>query len=134
MACQNVIEHGHWYLSESGELIDPAGTVRRLEPRVAEVLDTLLERPGHVVSRTELFEQVWRDRIVIDAALTRCVAQIRAALDDRPPHRYVETLPKRGYRFIGRVSACGYTRTPDRIDVRAQRPVPCLALRPESAT
>ncbi len=76
----------------------------RLGPVNMKVLATLLARPGDMVSRGELFEQVWRNQIVSDDALTRCVSDIRSQLrklsgrDD-----WIETLPKRGYRWTGPV-------------------------------
>lgn len=77
----------------------------RLGPVNMKVLAALLARSGDMVSRGELFEQVWRNQIVSDDALTRCVSDIRGQLrklsgrDD-----WIETLPKRGYRWTGPVS------------------------------
>jgi DNA-binding winged helix-turn-helix (wHTH) protein len=70
-----------------------------------KVLSALLAQPGRMVSRGELFEGVWPNQIVSDDALTRCVSDIRGQLrklsgrDD-----WIETLPKRGYRWIGQVN------------------------------
>jgi DNA-binding winged helix-turn-helix (wHTH) protein len=95
---------GEWcFMPSSGEL-SGRGRKRRLEPRVSEVLTVLLAHPNEVLSRMRLFELVWRDRIVVDEALTRAISQLRLALDDvEAPHRYVETLPKRGYRWVAGV-------------------------------
>jgi DNA-binding winged helix-turn-helix (wHTH) protein len=77
----------------------------RLGPVNMKVLATLLARPGDMISRSELFEGVWRNQIISDDALTRCVSDIRGQLrklsgrDD-----WIETLPKRGYRWTGPVS------------------------------
>ena len=111
MQHENAYSEWCWYLPDSGELMGDHHGRRRLEPVVAQVLDALLQRAGQVVSRRSLFDQVWRDRVVIDAALTRCISIIRSSLGDRPPHRYLETLPKRGYRFIGKVETCSCTST-----------------------
>ena len=92
------------YDSLSGELT-ANGHTERLEPRTSQVLDVLLAHKGRVVTRQTLFDSVWRDACVVDEALTRCISQIRRALDDTPPHRYVQTLHKRGYRLL----ACGQT-------------------------
>lgn len=146
MNTQTTPAQGHWYLPESGELLDGSGRTRRLEPRVAQVFDALLAHPGHVVSRTELLEQVWSERVVVDAVLTRCIAVIRAALKDQRRHGYIETLPKRGYRFVGEVRQCRWARcstvaTADgegadtNIDASAgpvDPPIRCLALRRQS--
>ena len=83
----------------SGE-ITINGHIERLEPRTASVLEVLIAHRGHVVSRDELFRTVWPNRYVVDEALTRCISQIRRAFGDTPPHSYIETLHKRGYRLV----------------------------------
>lgn len=95
------------YLPTTGELIGDAAAPVRLEPLVARVFDTLIARSGRVVSRATLLDEVWGDRVVVDASVTRCIGILRSALhDDTVPHRYIETLPKRGYRFVATVRDC----------------------------
>ncbi len=63
----------------------------------------LTERPGHVVTREEIRQRLWRGDTFVDfeRSINFCINQIRAALgDDAEKPRYVETLPRRGYRFI----------------------------------
>lgn len=85
-----------------GLVANAGGESTRLGPVNMKVLSTLLAQPGRMFSRGELFEAVWPNQIVSDDALTRCVSDIRAQLrklsgrDD-----WIETLPKRGYRWIG---------------------------------
>ncbi len=72
-----------------------------------QVLALLLERPGQVVTRDELRRQLWRDEVFVDFdnGLNIAIARLRTALGDSAEHpRFIETLPKRGYRFIGTVS------------------------------
>ena len=79
-----------------------------LQPQPAQVLATLVERAGQVVTREELRRAVWPDDTFVDfdRGLNFCIAQIRAALtDDAHMPRYVRTLPKRGYEFICPVTA-----------------------------
>jgi DNA-binding winged helix-turn-helix (wHTH) protein len=92
----------------SGELAG-MGSDTRLPPRVAAVLALLVERSGAVVSRVELQQRLWPDTTVeFDDGLNSCIRQLRAALgDDANAPRYVETLPKRGYRFLPAVSVVG---------------------------
>jgi TolB-like protein/DNA-binding winged helix-turn-helix (wHTH) protein/Flp pilus assembly protein TadD len=72
-----------------------------LTPRAFDVLRYLIEQRGRVVEKQELFERVWRDSFVTDSALAREIKEIRRALsDDAAAPRYVETVHKRGYRFI----------------------------------
>jgi DNA-binding winged helix-turn-helix (wHTH) protein/TolB-like protein len=89
----------------SGELTRGAET-ERLAPQVARVLGILLERPGDVITREELRQRVWPNVTVeFDQGLNFCVRQLRIALGDDAEHpRFVETLPKRGYRFCARVA------------------------------
>src|SRR4029450_3554639 len=86
----------------SGELTR-SGTPVRLQPQPARVLALLTERAGSVVSRDELRQNIWADGTFVDfeRGLNFCIAQIRSALgDDADSPRFVETLPRRGYRFI----------------------------------
>jgi pimeloyl-ACP methyl ester carboxylesterase len=65
------------------------------------VLRYLVERPGRLVTKQELFDAVWQDVFVGDAALKVCVREIRKALDDDAQQpRFIETAHRRGYRFI----------------------------------
>lgn len=78
-----------------------SGTARRITPRAFEVLLYLIENAGRVVGKGELFEAVWKESFVTDNALTRMIKEIRQVIgDDADAPRYIETVPKRGYRFI----------------------------------
>lgn len=73
----------------------------RLEPKVMEVLVCLAEHAGEVVSRATLYAAVWGETIVSDQALTNCISELRHHLgDDRADPRYIQTVPKRGYRLV----------------------------------
>jgi DNA-binding winged helix-turn-helix (wHTH) protein/predicted ATPase len=77
----------------------------RLTPKSLSVLCVLAERAGQVISKDELFQTVWPDVSVTDSALTSCVQELRHALgDDARKPRYIETLPRRGYRFREQIS------------------------------
>jgi eukaryotic-like serine/threonine-protein kinase len=87
----------------SGEL-RRNGTTVRLQPQPFKVLAVLACRPGEVVTREELQAEVWPAGTFVDfeQSLNFCVRQIRAALGDNAiSPRYLETLPRRGYRWIG---------------------------------
>ena len=80
--------------------------VRSLEPRAFDLLVYLIEQRGRVVEKQELFERVWKEAFVTDNALTRAIKEIRRTIgDDASSPRYIETLPKRGYRFIAEVKS-----------------------------
>ena len=80
----------------------------RLTPRSLAVLWHLAARAGRVVSKDDLFESVWADVAVTDSALATCIQEIRHALDDdaRQP-RYIETIHRRGYRFVASTQVDG---------------------------
>ena len=78
----------------------------RLTPRAFQVLSYVLERPGQLVTKEELFRVLWADTVVGDAALTMCIQEIRKALQDDAKHpQYLETVHRRGFRFIAPVAA-----------------------------
>jgi TolB-like protein len=78
---------------------------KTLEPRAFDLLIYLIEHRGRVIEKRELFEQVWKRSFVTDSALTQEIKQIRQAIGDNAvAPRYIETIPKRGYRFIAEVN------------------------------
>jgi DNA-binding winged helix-turn-helix (wHTH) protein len=81
-----------------------SGKETRVEPKVMEVLVYLAGRPGQVVQRETLIRDLWGDTFVTDAALTRCIAELRKLFDDdvRDP-RVIQTIAKSGYRLIAAV-------------------------------
>lgn len=89
----------------SGELFKDGAPVR-LQPQPARILAILASRPGEVVEREEIRRLVWGDSFLdFDANLNFCIKQIRQALgDSATAPRFIETLPRRGYRFLMPVS------------------------------
>jgi predicted ATPase len=82
-----------------------------LTPRAAAVLAVLVTRAGQLVTRRELFQSVWGDTVVSDAALTACIQELRRALaDDARRPRFIETRHRRGYRFAARVQSAAAPR------------------------
>ena len=70
-------------------------------PRAFDVLLFLVRNAGRVVEKQEIFDHVWKQTFVSDNALTKIIKEIRHVLaDDAHNPRYIETVPKRGYRFI----------------------------------
>lgn len=86
---------------DSGELFQ-GGSPVKLQPQPAKVLEALANRSGEVVSREEIRQLVWGDAFVdFDASLNFCIKEIRRALGDSATSpRFVETVPRRGYRFL----------------------------------
>src|SRR6185295_1344292 len=90
------------------ELDSAAGELRRqgdrvkLPPQPLRVLELLVRRGGDVVTRADIRERIWSDSFVdFEQGLNFCIRQIREALGDTADApRFVETLPRRGYRFL----------------------------------
>ena len=84
-----------------------------LTPRAAAVLAALVARAGELVTRQELFERVWGETVVSDAALSACIRELRGAhADDARRPRFIETRHRRGYRFAARVQPWSAPREP----------------------
>jgi TolB-like protein len=87
-----------------------------LRQQPCQVLALLLEHPGQVITRDDLRRRLWTDQVFVDFdnCLNIAIARLRTVLGDSAEHpRFIETLPKRGYRFIGdvsRIPAAGETR------------------------
>src|SRR5437016_6044665 len=107
-AHSSVIRFGIFELNpETGEL-RKSGTLLRIQPQPFKVLALLARHPGELISRDRLRRELWQDETFVDfdQGLNFCVSQIRAVLGDSADSpRYIETLPRRGYRFIGAVAA-----------------------------
>jgi len=100
------------------------GRATALEPQPAKALALLLSRPGGIVTREELRDGVWgKDTHVdFDRGLAYCLSQIRTALGDSGDNpRFIQTIPKKGFKFIAPVDRVG-----------AQAPSPEPKARPES--
>lgn len=101
---QQIYEFGAFRLDLTERLLTRKGKPITLTPKAFEVLVWLLERHGHLVEKDELMNAVWADSVVEEANLSRTVWALRNALgDDRNGHKYIQTIPKHGYRFIADV-------------------------------
>jgi Tol biopolymer transport system component/DNA-binding winged helix-turn-helix (wHTH) protein len=115
--------------SESGEL-RKSGIRIRLQAQPFRVLICLLERPGEVVTREEIQQRLWGNDTIVDFdhSLGTAINKLREALGDSAENpRFIETLARRGYRFIAPVTAVGV-----RHEERLGRPIDPDASTPES--
>jgi len=93
-------------LRRDGESVD-------LNARYLDALALLVSEPGKLVSKDRFLEEVWRGVPVTDEALTQCIKTLRGKLgDDAGRPRFIETVPKHGYRFIAPVTAAGVEAQP----------------------
>ena len=96
------------------------GVPVRLQPQPAKVLALLVRRAGEVITREDLRREVWGDgtHVDFDRGLNFCIAQIRTALGDSAESpRYLQTIPKQGYRFIAPVRPAKPASTASRLTV-----------------
>jgi len=103
----------------------------RLQEQPFQVLTVLLEHPGELISREELRREVWPEDTFVefDHALNTAVKKIRVALsDDAGTPRYIETIPKRGYRWIAPLHAARESARDSSDSPAAAMPVPAAAI------
>src|SRR5215475_15755120 len=99
----SVIRFGAFELDAVNGELRKAGVSIKIHPQPLQVLLLLTQHAGQTVTREEIQHRLWGDNTFVDfdRGINFCVNQIRAALgDDAEMPRYVETLPRRGYRFI----------------------------------
>src|SRR5882672_9401817 len=103
--CATTYQFGEFVLEPSQQrLTDGSRRPIALTPKAFDTLLYLVERSGELVTKNELLARVWPNVVVEEAILARNVADLRKALgDDSNAPRYIETLPKRGYRFVADV-------------------------------
>jgi DNA-binding winged helix-turn-helix (wHTH) protein/tetratricopeptide (TPR) repeat protein len=99
-----VLDAGAFRLSRDGAPVTAS-------PKVLDLLRYMLDRPSTLVTKEELFRAIWPDVIVSDNALTQAVSELRQALHDDPSKpTYVQTVARRGYRFVAPVQVSAPTQ------------------------
>ena len=101
----SLYEFGPFRINVTERLLQRGDELVPLSPKVFDTLLILVENHGHVVEKRELMESLWPDTFVEESSLTQNISLIRRALTTSESDRqYIETIPKRGYRFIGDVT------------------------------
>lgn len=101
---KQLYEFGPFCLDIGERLLIRDGRMTPLPPKVFDTLLVLVENSGRVVSKDELMQSLWPDTFVEESNLTQNISQLRRALGDGTADaQYIETIPKRGYRFIASV-------------------------------
>lgn len=104
----HLLRFGIFELDLSAQELRRAGALLKVQSQHFQLLALLVERAGRVVTREEIRGALWGDQTFVDfdRGINFCINQIRASLDDDPRNpRYIETLPRKGYRFIAPVAA-----------------------------
>ncbi len=100
----HIYEFGPFRLDAEERVLRRDGEAVSIPPKDLETLLVLVERAGHIVEKDELLQKVWPGVFIEEGNLARHVFNIRQVLGDAPDGRnYIETVPKRGYRFVGAV-------------------------------
>jgi len=82
------------------------GNTVSLTPKAFDTLMVLIENRGHLLEKKELMDRLWPDTFVEETNLSNNISMLRKVLgDDSGEHRYIETVPRRGYRFIAAVAS-----------------------------
>src|SRR5262249_11152410 len=106
------LQFGEFELDESNALLTRAGAPVALPPKAFTLLCVLARQPGKLADKNSLLDAVWGHRFVSESVLKSTMSQVRAALaDDAGEPRFIETVSRRGYRFIGRVGEPGRAGT-----------------------
>jgi Tol biopolymer transport system component/DNA-binding winged helix-turn-helix (wHTH) protein len=96
-----------------------------ITPKVFDTLEIFLENAGRLLEKDDLMQKIWHDHFVEESNLTSNVKMLRKALGDDATHpRFIETVPRRGYRFIAEVKRCGESVSPTTSDTQARSILP----------
>lgn len=112
-----IVRFGAYQCDLSAGELHKNGIKVKLSDQPFRLLTILLERPGRVLTRRELGERLWPAGtfVAFEDGLNTAVKKLRAALDDPPENpRFLETIPRRGYRFIAPVEAIGANGSAER--------------------
>ena len=97
-------EFGAYRLDAQSRMLFREGDHVVLPPKVTELLLALVQAAGRVLTREELLQRLWPDTVVEEGSLTSHISMLRKALGEGPDgQNFIETLPKRGYRFVASV-------------------------------
>jgi len=98
-------EFGPFHLDLSERLLLRNGKAVPLAPKVFDTLSILVENSGHILEKDELMTKLWPNTFVEESSLSQNIFQLRKVLaEDTPDLQYIETIPKRGYRFSADVT------------------------------
>ncbi len=115
---QNLLRFGVFELNVTTEELRKSGTLVRLAPQPLKLLALLARRSGQVVTREEIQRSLWGGETYVDfeQGMNHCIKQIRTALSDSADTPlYIETLPRRGYRFLAPVVTKTIPAPPPRV-------------------
>src|SRR5690348_18312593 len=108
LKANRIYEFGSYRLDAEERVLSRDGQAILLQPKDLETLLVLVERAGHIVEKEELLEKVWPGVFIEEGNLARRIFNLRQVLGDSEDGRkYIETIPRRGYRFVAAVREDG---------------------------
>jgi DNA-binding winged helix-turn-helix (wHTH) protein/TolB-like protein/Flp pilus assembly protein TadD len=120
-AVQHLYEFGPFRIDPTERLLLRSGASVPLTAKAFDTLLILVKRSGHLVEKSELISAVWTDSFVEEGNLTVVICTLRKALgDDNSERKYIQTVAKRGYRFVGEVREI--------VEPEAERPLEALTV------
>src|SRR5215475_9038527 len=96
-------EFGPYRLETNERILLREGQLVPLTPKAFETLLALVESGGHILDKEDLLKMVWPDTFVEEVSLAKKVSILRKVLGEDVDHHYIETIPRRGYRFVADV-------------------------------
>ncbi len=102
-AATHFFEFGAFRLDASERLLLHQGKTVSLTPKAFDMLVTLVENSGHLVEKNDLMRKLWPDSFVEEGSLAQNVSLLRKALGENESQKFIETVPRRGYRFVATV-------------------------------
>jgi DNA-binding winged helix-turn-helix (wHTH) protein/TolB-like protein/Flp pilus assembly protein TadD len=114
-----IYEFGEFRLDVCERILSRNGRPVALTPKSFDTLLMLVRRSGHVVEKDELLREVWPDTFIEEAIIAQNVFALRKVLGQNEQSRYIETVPKRGYRFVAAVRKVGSADAPTVLSTRA---------------
>jgi DNA-binding winged helix-turn-helix (wHTH) protein len=95
---------GPWLVDPSLNTVSRNGSAVHLEPKMMSVLVCLANAQNAVVSKQRMIDEVWKGTFVTEDVLTRCISELRKALeDDTKEPQFIQTIPRKGYRLVAEV-------------------------------
>src|SRR5579872_4009008 len=128
-------QFGEFSLDPQGRVLRRGQTPVALTPKAFDLLLTLIQNNGKIVTKDELMRTVWRDSFVEESNLTQTIFMVRKALDETSDRRYILTVQGQGYRFLIPITETA-TQTPERMPAESVvnvRPLPDLEMHPRPA-
>jgi DNA-binding winged helix-turn-helix (wHTH) protein len=113
-SARSIVHFGPFRLDLADGLLSRGDDELRLPPRAIAILQHLVERAGRIVSKTALMDVAWKDANVSETSLIEAIGLIRHALGDDPQKpAYIQTVHRRGYRFIAPITTEPAVSPPD---------------------